>query len=794
MALPEEKQESGTVLEMHHADYSMYISAPGWAAMRLKALRLTGREALATEYRWSLGARLFLSRSEPLEPVGLVDGIGFSSGINISGREEAIFFENTDYMVEVEFAEYVSDARLLFPRFFGEDGKEETVWSYMPRRRMLSFGLNYGNEIGQSDIRIEYYCGNGGGKRLIELHFDVLSVKIDYHKDLGIILRDIEKEYVLLSLSFLRKTYQTFDVDAGNADTPDLIWWNLFKELQEEFCSAAAFIIDRPHNRLRRAEEYVRADKLKRITPSLANELARYEDVERHLYNTEEWELNDDTEENRFLKFALLHTEERFSELRRKIESRVSDQACLDGLKEVGDTMKRLLSSPFLRRIGSFKGFKGDNLTLKRGMGYSTIYRDWLLLQSTYDLHDGIHKMELKDIAELYEIWCFIEVKNIVRQLMAEKEGVEEEKVEQVVPLTSLGNGDRPLGPDTLRSLRHGEDSIIKLRHGDVELAEVVYNAQFGLGENQGNGFGGKVSSQTVAQRPDIVLRLTKDDVRRGMKLTYLFDAKYRMDVDGTPPEDSINQMHRYRDAIYYSEEEVRGNTSYKGLKREVVGGYILFPGLQPSEEEEKADGYKNPEYNRMGGRVNIGAFPLRPSADKGKDRWLRNFLRGIILSGQENLLKDSIPQKGLRYETDKPRSAFMLVGYSSDPKLMEEKGYYYIPAAGKDRRIKTDYTKVRYILIHSGGRAYKLFDNKMMKVELVTGKRIRELGLNEQADPEKVYILFHLKKETNKGDDGTYIMRGEASGKERFDINKVNLLEGKGSMVPRFIPVDKAY
>lgn len=45
------------------------------------------------------------------------------------------------------------------------------------------------------------------------------------------------------------------------------------------------------------------------------------------------------------------------------------------------------------------------------------------------------------------------------------------------------------------------------------------------------------------------------------MKFTYLFDAKYRIDgkdrngVD-VPPEDAINQMHRYRDAIYYKDHK----------------------------------------------------------------------------------------------------------------------------------------------------------------------------------------------------------------------------------------------
>ena len=66
--------------------------------------------------------------------------------------------------------------------------------------------------------------------------------------------------------------------------------------------------------------------------------------------------------------------------------------------------------------------------------------------------------------------------------------------------------------------------------------------------------------------------------------MTWLFDAKYRIDgkekgVD-VPPEDAINQMHRYRDAIYFKDYADR-----EALKKEVIGGYILFPG-----DGEKSD------------------------------------------------------------------------------------------------------------------------------------------------------------------------------------------------------------
>ena len=103
--------------------------------------------------------------------------------------------------------------------------------------------------------------------------------------------------------------------------------------------------------------------------------------------------------------------------------------------------------------------------------------------------------------------------------------------------------------------LGKGEHSRILFRKDGVELAELVYNPKNADKENNNVGMKDLVVP-TVPQKLDIVLQLTKNDLQQGMKMTYLFDAKYRIDgkdkgVD-VPPEDAINQMHRYRDAIYY--------------------------------------------------------------------------------------------------------------------------------------------------------------------------------------------------------------------------------------------------
>ena len=157
--------------------------------------------------------------------------------------------------------------------------------------------------------------------------------------------------------------------------------------------------------------------------------------------------------------------------------------------------------------------------------------------------------------------------------------------------------------------------------------------------ENDNNSTGIKeLVTKTVPQKPDIVLRLTKNDLQEGMKLTYLFDAKYRIGgkVKGVdvPPDDAINQMHRYRDAIYYKDY------SSDALKKEVIGGYILFPGNGEPTEVEVSNFYKSIA------EVNIGAFPLRPKDERNR-KLLEHFIEGLINTKSQETISRIIPQKG---------------------------------------------------------------------------------------------------------------------------------------------------
>jgi hypothetical protein len=186
--------------------------------------------------------------------------------------------------------------------------------------------------------------------------------------------------------------------------------------------------------------------------------------------------------------------------------------------------------------------------------------------------------------------------------------------------------------------LGKGEHSRILFKKDGVELAELIYNPKSTERENKSVGIKDLVVP-TVPQKPDIVLQLTKSDLQEGMKLTYLFDAKYRIDgkdkkgVD-VPPEDAINQMHRYRDAIYYKDYQT------DSLKKEVIGGYILFPG-----DGEPTDVAVSKFYQSID-KVNIGAFPLRPK-DVHNRHLLEQFIEELILSKSHETISKVIPQKG---------------------------------------------------------------------------------------------------------------------------------------------------
>ena len=552
----------------------------------------------------------------------------------------AVFFENTEYPIRVK---PLHDGVKISGLYIA--GHSSNAASDASDDDSLLFGtLNFKNQVGRTDFKVVYSVG--GEQQSMDFRTEVLSYKLDYRTDMRQIINDIEQEYSMLSYSFLKQTYLSFK--ANDSESTDLIWWQIFSQCFDEIVKATKTIINNPKRRLKAEVLHERAERLRNLSADTENEYSLFKNDPHYLFRTEEMFLSKDTVENRFLKYAIKEMHRRFSIVRVHIKNslKVNDETISLRISEMDDTLSRLSNHPFFRQIGQFKGFTQDSLVMKRARGYSDIYKNWLLLQCGYELEDSIRHLEVKDISELYEIWCFIKVKNMVQKILGEEIGV-------------MSSG-KELTSGFIRQLVYGSKSEVTFKKGDVELATVSYNAQVEKEDAEPESAIDDTKTFTTIQRPDIVLRLSKKR-EQDIVYTYLFDAKYRLNdrrIEGkdAPPEDAINQMHRYRDAIYYADG--KGDEQ---LKKEIIGGYVLYPGNMGKTE------YEQSYYHRSIEKVGIGAFPLRPGTTKIDEEghlfvdptssefvlyeqiryWLEDNDR------RSHLLNIAIPQKGLFYSSN---------------------------------------------------------------------------------------------------------------------------------------------
>ena len=690
------------LLTVDHKDFTMIVECTKFDGIWNKAKGNVGEDKLYSTYSWSEGVVSVKRTMDADHETDIEQGVS----------APATFFDNMDYPIWIEFKDYVNDAQ--FGSILQNDNDRFSF-----RRHILAGVVNYKNEIGRSEIQIIYKVGKE--TRTFRFGFEVLSTKLDYHEHWRVIVEDIEREYRMLSLDYMRRTFHGFSPDQ-NGEHPDIVWWSVFEGEQQKFIKACKSIIDRPRHRLHGEEVYLRADKLKQTPHNIENRLAEHRREPAYLYRVEQQIQSNDTQENRFLKFALHQIGKRYEKLRQRIEAvRTASDTMKAAMLATSETLKRLQHHPFFRTIGRFKGMSQESMVLQKATGYSLVYRTWNLLRRAYSLNDGLYRLQTKDIATLYEIWCFIEVSHIVKEQLH----LEDEDVEHHNRMEMNGIFSWELGK--------GEHSRILFRKDGIELAELVYNPKNADKENDNVGMKNLVVP-TVPQKPDIVLQLTKNDLQQGMKMTYLFDAKYRIDgrdngVD-TPPEDAINQMHRYRDAIYYKDYDA--NT----LKKEVIGGYILFPG------DGDPDGVAVSKFYKTIKEVNIGAFPLRPK-DVENRKLLENFIEELIQTKSYETIAHVIPQKGTYVEVGNR----VLIGLVKEDNIQYQAfadGTASLYYTGKQFPTTIALQDLHFFMPYIKGQGVRDV-YEITKVRTITSKEAKQTD-EDDADSKALRLAFELK------------------------------------------------
>ena len=565
-----------------------------------------------------------------------------------------VFYESNSYTFTIYFNNIKEGTE---PRIIHSDKRVSEMFNaeHIGNKAFLSGAINFLNEPGRFCLKFAYTLENGIN-RVDEVSLDVVSPKLDTKEDLKTIIKEIRAEYDDLVFRYLTLTYQQFA--SGHEANNDVIWLAVFKQIIRGYLTAVRYIVHRPHFRDVHHTEYRRAERIKKWTPALAEKFVNdfAEDKEKALqkmYRYQQTETTEDTRENRFVKYTIGRMSERLQRILRSIKSVKEDNVSTDESIELESyirDLEKLKRNSLFKSIGRFEGFRQESIVLQQRTGYAQVYRYWLMLQNGLDLVDGRTAVGVLPIWQLYEVWCFLKMKRILREILH----------------IDTKN------PDDLQYI-HEETSSMFNPFSDSEMSDRVIYDNKENGDNIELGYQYRydidseyegVYSATVEQKPDIVMNIHKHNPN--IMLTYLFDAKYRVqgdddpnvkdDVEDKPVQDTLNQMHRYRDAIYY------GDRKRKNMSKEVIGAYILFPGrlderkLLDIVNAQDWDNKDIPYYIRSIHQVNIGAYPLLPNDDSGL--LLKNQIFQIIRkeSVSEQLV-DSIPQRGLYYTEANPMS-----------------------------------------------------------------------------------------------------------------------------------------
>ena len=646
------------------------------------------------DYRSTLpGAlRLAISPSFGLHDVGEPDAKEWTN-------EPPVFYETATYNVSI----YLTDVEAA-PSILHKMKEVTELFSVIKvgeHKWLMSAPLSFVNEPGIFELKYKYKpCGKP--ERTDTLSFRVVSPKLDTKDDYNHILAEINAQYNEIIYQYLTLTLQ--NLQRGGKSNNDVVWLSIFCNIAGDYEKWVRYIGDKPHLRQTRQVYHDRADRIKRWTPVMEERFAEVEAegrLEREHFRHEEIIHTHNTRENRFVKFTLDRIGKRLTSIvetikvknaRAKEADKVADSelAELDGYVS---SIRRLANSKLFRNLRG-EPLRSESMVLQKRTGYAHVYKYWLLLQKGIELFEGANAIGVRPIWELYELWCFLKMRQMVADILNLHFDNPNEITENPMPMV------KPFEDNN-------QEHTVLYNCADGSKVRLHYQHTYSRKT-------GEVHTATTENRPDIVLTIIRPD---GFELTYLFDAKYRLLDDNklnkedreeltanggadTPPADAINQMHRYRDAIYY------GSDRQTHAAKEIIGGYILFPGRGDNESVRQRFFYKSIE------TVNIGAFPLLPDASdpSNEGSLLYEFLSRILTTLQPyDHIKYAIPQKGLQYEStfEPNQEDLVLVGYYNTKQwnhILENKMYYVPVALGKGAiNLVSGFEKTKYLLLHHG-------------------------------------------------------------------------------------------
>ncbi|PWV44849.1 DUF2357 domain-containing protein [Chitinophaga sp. S165] len=652
-----------------------------------------------------------------------------------------VFFENTVYKLRVDF-----DPNVVAVSFRSRVKNVKDLFDVRETQGgnlYASAELTFYNEPGEFDLIIDYELKTVQHSVLFQ--FTVFSAKLDSKKDHPAMVTQIETVFPRLVIDYLRKTYHHFGLQ-GTGDS-DVLWWTIFGNIFRSIMRNLRLIVENPHREISVLRNRTKGDKIEKPKGPLVDKLAKSSGRAGEYFAVKDKQLGEDNYENRYVKHIIKDILESYERIYTKVSQDSSikrmDKAYRMQLEFAGEAIATLPTHTVFRKVGKHHNGRRYSAVLLNHPGYVGLLKDWEALKMGYELQEGLYEIELKDIAYLYQLSCFFGIARLLQEITGVAPDIE--KMPRIKTAAFRLLPEKNMHSKMVFTCKDGTH---------IELyQELRYTNSFDT-EDAGT------FDKPVC--PDIILRIEKKDQPRNLYLTYLFDSKYRLvesdrfhmedKMDEPDPKD-VGKMREYRESIYRRKKEGQKYDLYK----EVVGAYILFPGLEKKEYHERY-------YREVILPENIGGFPFLPGSEEGSSL-LEKHLRYIIATDATQLLAKVPAQNGRDYMTTDayvfvdPVDAADIAMYSE---LVENEAMIY-------SRKKLDQTlgdlKARYFAPYIEGRGIICF-YEIVSINYMPYKKVYPPGHPLFRDEGRKYMVLKLrKKEMLEG----YVQIKGMAGNRRF-------------------------
>ena len=581
------------------------------------SLRITGRRH--PRYGISGGISIPVTgalRIEGIEPVGVdVSFVDFRGEYNRWDAVECrgpVLFEDTNYDLFVVGKDNM-------PVVNHRDPLLTQNLNYHLDQESCVGVINFARQVGICTLEVTF------GRNSLYLALEVFPTKIDYQTDYQDLKYEVNSIAHGLALAYMRSTEQSAGIGDELASNIDMVT-NL-RQRMSMLDGAIQFIGEVPHRQLVRDVKSQPIHKMKRMDAEARKAISQGRGAGKwctveglgpireripSLHATSTL----DTPEHRWIAMHLGRLQRSISEIRHGLDLHEAEQfprsvgirrkQVLREMETFQHLIEEMLERPAIREATRDTVYGPPSLTLLSAPGYRDIYFIVTSLQRSLNLEGHSLNLEIKDVHELYEVWCYLKLIEIVSSMFG--------AVIDCSRLVQSSQGGLKIG------LRSGLNSRVIVSTVDRKIV-LEYNRAF--------------PGETGNQAPDIVIQVVQDDLP---DVIVVLDAKYRVDASvecrrrygyPAPPIDSINGLHRYRDAIVTEAAD-------RAAVRPVVRGAALFP-LTIAE----SDSYEEAILFRSLQSLGIGAIPFLPSNADFLSQWLRE----VLFLGPDQLYWDGPPR-----------------------------------------------------------------------------------------------------------------------------------------------------